>query len=302
MKHLLAVALVFVSSGAAFADGAGLPTPASVISDPAPDALHPPRSAQVLVPSHGSGMNALFYLAAGAGPHPTLVLLHGFPGNEQNLDLAQAIRRAGWNVLTLHYRGSWGSPGVFSIAHVLEDADAAVNFVRRPDNADKFGIDTHRIVLGGHSMGGFATAAHARHDQGLLGVVLIDAWNVGVSGRNLANSHGSARAALIAKEFDDLGNSLHGATAASTTEEIMVHRDDWDYLAWSKDLTHTPLLVIGAGRAFGDENRQLAQAVTRAGGQVTSVTMSTDHSFQDHRIALAAEVVTWLEKLAGHQD
>ena len=100
------------------------------------------------------GMNGLFYLAGGLGPHPTIVLLHGFPGNEQNLDLAQAIRRAGWNVLTMHYRGSWGSPGVFSIAHVLEDVDAAVAFVREPEVATKYGIDTRRIVLGGHSMGG----------------------------------------------------------------------------------------------------------------------------------------------------
>ena len=35
-----------------------------------------------------------------------MILFHGLPGNEQNLDLAQAIRRANWNVLTLHYRGS----------------------------------------------------------------------------------------------------------------------------------------------------------------------------------------------------
>jgi pimeloyl-ACP methyl ester carboxylesterase len=35
-------------------------------------------------------MNGQFYLAGGEGPHPTLVLLHGFPGNEQIFDLAQA--------------------------------------------------------------------------------------------------------------------------------------------------------------------------------------------------------------------
>ena len=114
-------------------------------------------------------MNALFYLAGGAGPHPTVVLLHGFPGNEQNLDLAQAIRRAGWNVLTFHYRGAWGSPGVFSIHNALQDADAVVAFVRRPDVAEKYSIDTRRIVLGGHSMGGFASASHARTDGHLLG-------------------------------------------------------------------------------------------------------------------------------------
>src|SRR5262245_21673422 len=131
MKHILPTVLVFALCGEAVADSPATAIPQSVISDPAPDAEHPPRSAQVLVPSHGSGMNALFYLAGGAGPHPTMVLLHGLPGNEQDLDLAQAIRRSGWNVLTLHYRGAWGSPGVFSIAHVLEDADAAMDFVRR---------------------------------------------------------------------------------------------------------------------------------------------------------------------------
>jgi pimeloyl-ACP methyl ester carboxylesterase len=51
-------------------------------------------------------LNALFYAAAGAGPHPTALMLHGLPGKEQNIDCVQSIRRAGWNVLTIHYRGS----------------------------------------------------------------------------------------------------------------------------------------------------------------------------------------------------
>jgi pimeloyl-ACP methyl ester carboxylesterase len=297
MKNLCAPVLVLALSGAVYADTISTPIPPSVISDPAPDPLHPPRSAQVLVPSHGVGMNALFYLAGGGGSHPTVVLLHGFPGNEQNLDLAQAIRRAGWNVLTLHYRGAWGSPGDFSIAHVLEDADAAVSFVRRPDIAEKFGIDTHRIVLAGHSMGGFASAAHARADQRLLGVILIEAWNVGADGQEFAKAAGPARAALIARNFDDLGNSLHGATADSVAKEAMAHRADWNYQSWAKDLTHSPLLVIGASKQFGEENHKLAESVARAGGNVTAVTLPSDHSFQDHRIALAAEVVNWLQKL-----
>ena len=66
------------------------------------------------IPSHGALLNAFVYVAAGAGPHPVVVLLHGFPGNERNLDLAQDIRRAGWDVLYFDYRGSWGSPGDFS--------------------------------------------------------------------------------------------------------------------------------------------------------------------------------------------
>jgi hypothetical protein len=28
------------------------------------------------------------------------------PGNEQNLDLARVFQRAGWTVITFHYRGT----------------------------------------------------------------------------------------------------------------------------------------------------------------------------------------------------
>jgi pimeloyl-ACP methyl ester carboxylesterase len=297
MRTAFALGLALAIFGVAHADDPSSPIPSAVITDPAPDSANPPRSAQVLIPSHGVGMNGLFYLAGGEGLHPTFILLHGLPGNEQNLDLAQAIRRAGWNVLTLHYRGSWGSPASFSIAHVLEDADAAVAFVRRPDIAEQFAIDARRIVLGGHSMGGFASASHARSDERLLGVVLLDAWNVGTTGDELGKVSGAARAALAAKEFDDLGNSLQGATAGSIAEEIVAHRLEWNFLSWADDLTRRPLLVIGASKGIGDENRRLAEAVTRAGGKVTAVTLPSDHSFQDHRIALAAEVVNWVQRL-----
>jgi pimeloyl-ACP methyl ester carboxylesterase len=301
VKTLIAAAALFVCIGTAHADDASKPVPLSVITDPAPDPSHPPRSAQVLVPSHGVGMNALFYLAGGAGPHPTMVLLHGIPGNEQNLDLAQAVRRAGWNVLTLHYRGSWGSPGTFSIAHALEDADAAVEFVRRKDIAEKFGIDTRRIVLGGHSMGALASAAHARHDRELQGVVLLDAWNAGTTGDQMGTIAKGELAAASAKRFDDFGNSLQGATPASVAAETIAHHADWNYQSWAQELIHEPLLIVGASRGRGEDNRKLAQAVIAAGGNVTAVTLDTDHSFQDQRIALAALLVDWLQKLPAEK-
>lgn len=273
------------------------PVPAAVIADPAPDVAHPPRSQQVLIPSGGVGMNALFYLAGGPGPHPTMVLFHGFPGNEQNLDLAQAVRRAGWNVLTLHYRGSWGSPGTFSLGNVVEDASAALAFVEDPANAARFGIDRRRIVVGGHSMGGFAAASAALGDAKLAGVVLIDGWNVGKDGADFAKLPPPARHAMAEKAFDDLGNSLANTSAGAIADEMAAHAAEWNVRAWAPHLTRTPLLVVGAAKAQGPENHAIAQAVATAGGKVTDVTVDTDHGFSDRRIALAAIVVRWLQDL-----
>jgi hypothetical protein len=57
------------------------------------------------------------------------------------------------------------------------------------------------------------------------------------------------------------------------------------------------MLIVGASKAGGEQNRKLAEAVTAAGGKVTAATLQSDHSFQDHRIALAGTVVDWLDKL-----
>jgi pimeloyl-ACP methyl ester carboxylesterase len=66
---------------------------------------------ELQINSAGSLMQGFMYKANGSRPHPTLLLLHGFPGNERNLDLAQAVRAHGWNVIYFNYRGSWGQPG-----------------------------------------------------------------------------------------------------------------------------------------------------------------------------------------------
>jgi pimeloyl-ACP methyl ester carboxylesterase len=290
--HIFAAALLLSSLAA---QAATPPVPRAVVADPARDARHPAANRQVLIPSGGGGMNALFLLASGDGPKPTLLLLHGLPGNEQNLDLAQAVRRAGWNVLTMHYRGSWGSPGAFSLAGAVDDAEAAMDFLRQPANAAKYGIDPRRILVGGHSMGGFAAARYAAAHPDVAGVVLIDAWNVGADGKAL-RAHPETRAAAVAEIGDDFGNSLAGTDAAHLAEEVERHADDWDLLALAPALATPSVLVIGATHGGGAANQALAAAIRAQGkGKVSSLTLDSDHSFADHRIALAAAVVDWLQ-------
>lgn len=62
--------------------------------------------AEVSIDSGGARLNGLVYLAPGSGRHPVVVFLHGYPGNEKNLDLAQAVRRAGYQAIYADYRGT----------------------------------------------------------------------------------------------------------------------------------------------------------------------------------------------------
>ena len=268
------------------------PLPRAAIADPPRDAAHPAHNQQLLIQSHGVGMNALLFQASGKGPHPTVIMMHGLPGNERNLDLAQAIRRAGWDVLTFTYRGAWGSPGDFSISNAMEDTRAALDFARSPEGA-KLGMDPRHIVLAGHSMGGataFMTAAAAKD---LDGLVLIDAWNI--AGKT---SKGADTRAALVSSFDDFGNSLHGATPGTVADEVIAKRSQWDLVAAAPRLARLPILTLRAKHGIADANRELADALRGTGNsRVTVIEMDTDHSFSDHRIALAAAVIGWLQSL-----
>ncbi len=269
------------------------PVPVAIGADPTPDAHFPARSAVIHIPSGGVNINGLVYVAAGAGTHPTLVLCHGLPGNEKNLDLAQAVRRAGWNAVTFNYRGSWGSPGSFTFAHNLEDAAAVLAFLRAPGNARALGVDTGRIVLAGHSMGGWVTAETAAKDAALAGAILISAWDPGAAGIEGTHDRGKLVAGLA-----ENGETLAGTSPEAMADELIAHGAAWSFPPLAAKLTGRKLLVLTSDDGNGANDLGLVQAIQAQGGKLVSAAHgATDHVWSDHRIALAALVVNWLARL-----
>ena len=273
---------------------------AAISSDPAPDKANPASMAAVQVPSHGALLNGLVYVAAGAGPHPAVVLLHGFPGNEKNLDLAQAIRRAGWDVLYFNYRGSWGSPGDFSFAHAMEDTEAAIAFLRDPGMAKKLRADSSRIVLIGHSMGGFMASYGAAQYPAIRAIGMISAWDIGQEGL-AAVKPGNEEAAvkpLAASLAEDGLAPLAGCTAESLAREILANRARWEFVGYAGKLAPRPVLITTSNDGLAPSEGALADALRKAGdANVHLVHIATDHGYSDHRIALETAVIEWLEAL-----
>ena len=266
------------------------PLPAAIYTDPLPDKAHPARMEVLHIPSGGVAINGVAYLAAGAGPHPTLVLCHGWPGNEKNLDLAQAVRRAGWNVVTFNYRGSWGSPGNFRFAQNPEDAAAVLAYLRDPTNATKLGVDNRRMVLMGHSMGGWVTTQVASNDDGLLGAGLISAANMGAM-------RGLDRPRII-KLASENTETLAGTSPEIMADELIAGRPKFDFMGSAAGLAKKPLLVLSSDDGLAPQTDALIAAVRKAGGKrVTAIHAATDHSWSDRRIYLEAQVIAWLQGL-----
>jgi pimeloyl-ACP methyl ester carboxylesterase len=243
------------------------------------------------IPSHGLLVNGLVYQPPGAGPHPTLVICHGLPGNEKNLDLAQAVRRAGWNAVTFNYRGSWGSPGVFRFAQNLEDAGAVLAFLRDPANSAKLGIDTKRIVIAGHSMGGWVVVNIAARDRGLIGAIIISAADMGGQGDVLPHDR------LVALMADNM-EALSGVTAESMAGDVKTLSKEFRFENAVNGLIDTPLLALTSDDGLAPSTDALVHAIEAKGGhKVTELHFATDHSYSDHRIALESAIITWLSGL-----
>lgn len=267
----------------------------AVIADPAADAANPAGMSAFVIPAKDGAMNAVMYTAAGRGPHPTLLLLHGFPGNEQNLDLAQAARRAGWNVLTLHYRGSWGSPGTFSFGGAAEDAHTALAFLRDPATVSKYRVDTKYIAVAGHSMGGFMAADVAADDPQVAGLFLIDAWDPSVTAQTLSTPAGVA--AWKEEVAGDLP-PLAGTSYDALTAEISGNTERFDLGRRVLSYGNRPLVLVGAERGIGGMSRAVAGEAQSAGATAQLSIWPTDHSFSDKRVALADLLVRWLDQVA----
>jgi len=267
-------------------------TPTAVVADPPADKKFPPGLAGITIPSHGVDMDATLYLASGAGQHGTVLLLHGLPGYENNADLAQAIRRAGWNVLLFHYRGTWGAAGTFSFSSAMEATAEAVRFLRDPTNASKYHSDPKRLVVVGHSVGGFLAGYEASHDPDITAVAIIAAANVG-----RINVDPKERAARL-KRWEAQLHPVRGSNAPELFAEAQRHEKDWDYVQWAEALRTRPVLLVEADDQNHVEMEALAAALRQKGTvALDKVAVETDHSFSDHRIALQSIVVEWLEKL-----
>lgn len=257
------------------------------------DANFPPALAEVNFQSHGKRLNGIIYQANGEGPHPTVILLHGYPGNEKNLDLAQSMRRAGYVVLFFHYRGAWGSEGDFSISHVVEDVASASDFLRA--DADKYRVDADRLILIGHSMGGFAALQGAARDAKIKCTAGLAPANVGLLAQAAAADPDMAKG--FAAGADNLP-MLSGWNGKAALADLRANAAAFEVTALAPKLAGKSVLLIA-----GDKDTVLPPEVFHSpmvaafkaqdGLALTHDILPGDHSFSWSRTQLTNAVLEW---------
>jgi pimeloyl-ACP methyl ester carboxylesterase len=297
---LLSSLVVAVSAAQSIGAQSRAPAYDPVTMDPPTrDTANPPSREELAFTSHGSRLNGLMYTAQGAGPHPTVILLHGYPGVERNLDLAQAMRRAGINVLYFNYRGSWGSEGRFSFANAQEDVLSAIGYVRAPDVARRLRIDPTRIALVGHSMGGWLAFLGAAADPTIACVGGIEAADMTyIRGEPIPSRRTDSAFIVYANTLTAPGGPLH-ASSDSLLASLHANAEAWTLPRHAAELSGRTILLLDNNRNAG--HAKFVASLKQAGAKhLTDEVWNTDHTFSDRRIALAHRVLEWLRTDCGY--
>ncbi len=252
-----------------------------------------PGTIEIDFRSAGYRLNGFLYTARGPGPHPTVVLLHGYPGNEKNLDVAQDLRLAGFNVLFFHYRGAWGSGGIFSFANVIDDVGNALQMLRR--RAGEYRVDVSRLMLIGHSMGGFAALQGAANASDVRCVAALASWDLGTAAKVFAADPQSRQTWW---DYSDSLAMLAGWNGERFMGEVMANADSFSLVGLAPRLSGKSVLLLAA-----EQDKVLPVAVyhepmVTAFRQEPGVTLQADslpgdHSFSWSREALSRRVVDW---------
>jgi pimeloyl-ACP methyl ester carboxylesterase len=291
--------LALAAAPALVAASARAQTYDAVTMDPMPrDTAAPASIEELAFTSGGERVNGLMYVAQGRGPHPTVILLHGYPGNERNLDLAQATRRAGVNVLFFDYRGSWGSGGTFSFTGAQADVAAAIRFVRSPENARKYRSDPRRVALLGHSMGGWLAMLGAAADTSIACTGALELGDMAQIGVQMnASAAADSEFTQYTRWLTEPGAPLH-ASAADLVSSLKTNGPRWTVVAHARELAGRTVLLLD--NHHNENHAATAAALRQAGARLTADVWRTDHSFSDRRIELARAVVRWLRTGCGY--
>ncbi len=256
----------------------------------------PASISELTIVSNGKRLPGLIYGAEGIGPHPTAIMLHGYPGNEKNLDVAQSLRRAGWNTIFFNYRGAWGAEGEFSFLNSEQDVQSVIAYLQEDAVSKKLAIDLNKISLVGHSMGGHMAIAGILDNQAIQCAVAHDGANMGADGKGIFTDQQSIK---LWSDYSDSLFMLNGWSGKKAIAEIAEHGSRIDLVTRSKSINQRPVKLIAADTDVIPVDlhiKPLYAALQQYSDNIDYQLIDDDHSFSNSRDLLIHSTIDFLNK------
>jgi pimeloyl-ACP methyl ester carboxylesterase len=263
----------------------------------------------ITIDRSGVLLRGKFYVIEGEGIFPTVILLHGFPGGDQDvLGIGKKLSEVDINALTFNYSGTHQSEGEFNFENTQKDIKAVFEFIYQPENIHKYKIDTTHIFLGGYSYGGGMALTYAANHPEIKSVFSIGGNDHGAFFREY-NRNPEMRE-MIDNMFDELKDQPEtvrfgpGGTPKETVElGIIESNPTFDLINSASLLASKDILLIGGWddhnvsiehiliplyRAFKNENAE----------KVMITAVQDSHAFRNKRGELAEIIIEWINTVS----
>jgi pimeloyl-ACP methyl ester carboxylesterase len=262
--------------------------------------------ANITIDRNGVLLSGKFFVSEGTGLFPTVIILHGFPGNDTDvLGIGDKISRSGINVLTFNYSGTFQSQGRHSWDNTQLDIGAALDFLHKPENITRFNIDTAQICLGGWCYGGGMALAYAASHPEIIAVFSIAGSNPGEFMKQYTSNpelkkkidEGFAgvsapgglvrfEAGALPSEIAETGiDKINPGYDLKKCSPLLAPKDILLIGAWNDDVTSPELFLLPLYRALQMEKAQ----------NLRIIAFQDNHSFRNSRVVVAQTVAEWVK-------
>lgn len=246
------------------------------------DPNFPAFNKELIVDIDGHLVAGYALIANGQTPKETILLLHGYPGNDTSFDIAHALRRAGKNVIHFNARGAWGNQGDYLYSNGLKDIDSFIDYLSEPENAKELRIQPNNFTLLGRSYGGGLALIQGSvnpHVQKIIAIASVNYGHIMKRYASLADLGGFKR--YMDKQF------MIRTDVDTFLQEMLDNKEVFNVVNYKTQLRQKRVLVIE------DTDKNDAWLKELAGTRI--IKMDTDHNFIDKRLELVEVIVDWLE-------
>lgn len=222
-------------------------------------------------------------IANGKEPKETIILVHGYPGNDNNFDIANAIRRSGKNVIHFNYRGAWGNEGTYLYSNGLKDIDGVIAYLSQAEIAKELKIQTDNFTLLGRSYGGGVALIQGSLNSQVRKIIAISSVNYGAIMERYETlvDLGGFKKYMLKQFMIDTDIDLF-------LQEMLDNKKAFNVTNYKAQLKSKKVLII----EDTDKNDDWINALE----SVEVKKMDTDHGFIDKRIELTNLIIDWLKR------
>lgn len=237
---------------------------------------------ELIIDIDGDSIAGYALIAAGNKPKATVILIAGYPGNDNNFDLAQDLRNNGYNVVSFNHRGAWGSQGYYSYSNCLEDVGKLVEFLSEEKVATELRIESEQFILLGRSFGGGIALIAGSEIKAVQKIIAITSVNYGQLMQNY-------------QVIDDLGSFkkymqkqiMINADIDHFLQDLLDNKKTYNILQYKNELQTKNVMLIDDSVKNQEWVKELVSA--------EAIVLESDHNFIEQREELIGMIISWLK-------